>query len=344
MKIRTALLLILIILIVLPHGGLSQAQDPVDEVIRVDSDLTSLLFTAMDKDNRFMTSLQESDIQLTEDSAVQKIQSFQRETDRPLSLAFLIDVSASEERTLPQEKAAARAFIETVLKSNKDQGAILAFTGATFLEQGLTRDVLSLYRALERVDVAMPAYPGGGRVINGMSSGPGLRRPPPEGTTAMWEAVVLTVEQVLAVNAAKEKLSPKRRAIILLSDGWDTSSRLNGQEAVKAALAEETIIYAIGIGDSKREGIDKHSLETIAEQTGGRAFFPKKDADLTSAFAEIEKELRTQYLITYSSTNKRRDGSFRQMRLWITNPQLQKAKVQLRYRPGYYARPVSTGN
>jgi VWFA-related protein len=337
-------LLILILLTVLPHGGLSQAQDPVDEVIRVDSDLTSLLFTAMDKDNRFITSLQQSDIQLTEDSAVQKIESFQRETDRPLSLAFLIDVSASEERTLPQEKAAARTFIETVLKSNKDQGAILAFTGATFLEQDLTRDVLSLYRALSRVEVAMPSYPGGGRVINGMASGPGLRRPPPEGTTAMWEAIVLTVEHVLAADAAKQKLSPKRRAIILLSDGWDTSSRLNMQETVKVALAEETIIYAIGIGDSKREGIDKYSLETLAEQTGGRAFFPKKDADLTSAFTEIEKELRTQYLITYSSTNKRRDGSFRQMRLWITNPQLQKAKVQLRYRPGYYARPIPTTN
>src|SRR6185436_3794874 len=119
--------------------------------------------------------------------------------------------------------------------------------------------VLSLYRALDRVDVALPSYLGGGRVINGMASRPGLRRPPPDGTTAMWEAVVLTAERVLAANPAEQKLAPRRRAIILLSDGWDTSSRLNMQETIKSAVAEETIIYAIGIGDSKREGIDKHS-------------------------------------------------------------------------------------
>lgn len=88
----------------------------------------------------------------------QKILTFQRETDRPLSIAFLIDVSASEERTLPQEKAAARAFIESIIQSKKDQAAIIPFTGSAFLEQGLTRDVFSIYRALERVEVAMPAY------------------------------------------------------------------------------------------------------------------------------------------------------------------------------------------
>jgi Ca-activated chloride channel homolog len=343
MKVNKFLAIVLFLGLASALVSTAPAQDP-EDVIRVDSDLTSLLFTALDKDNRFITTLQESDLQLTEDGSLQKFVSFQRETDRPLSIAFLIDVSASEERTLPQEKAAARAFIETVIKSSKDQAAILAFTGSTFLEQDLTRDVLSLYRALDRVDVAMPAYLGDGKAINGIASGPGLRRPPPDGTTALWEGVVLTVERVLAANAAKQKLMPKRRAIILLTDGWDTSSRLNMQEAAKSAVSEETIIYAIGIGDSKKEGIDKFPLEQIAERTGGRAFFPKKDTDLTSAFAEIEKELRSQYLITYSSSNKLRDGSFREMRLWITNPQLQKSKIQLRHRPGYYARAAAPRN
>lgn len=317
------------------------AQTPQDDdVIRVDTDLTNLLFTATDRNKRFITTLQETDLQLMEDGTIQKIVSFQRETDRPLAIAFLIDVSASEERTLPNEKAAVRGFIETVIKSNKDQAAIIPFTGDTFLEQDLTRDVFSLYRALERVEVAMPTYLGAGRPIRGMTSGPGMLRPPREGTTAIWEAIVLTVNEVLAKKRDDQLSGQRRKAIILLTDGWDTSSRIHRQAAINSALSDETIIYAIGIGDSKRDGVDKDAIQAVAESTGGRAFFPKKDVDLKNAFAQIEQELRSQYLITYSSTNKTRDGSFRQMRLSITNPQLQKEKLQLRYRPGYIAKPL----
>lgn len=343
MKSRlTSLLLVLATLscIFVQSADAQTPSEQVEDVIRVDTDLISLLFTAKDKNNRFLTTLEEKDLRLTEDNALQQIATFQRETDRPLSIAILIDVSASEEKMLPQEKAAARTFIETVVKSSKDQAAIVAFTGSTFLEQDLTRDVLSLHKALDRVDVALPNYPGKGRAISGIASRPGLRRPPPEGSTAIWEAIFLTVNEVLARKTGKLGLNEKRRAVILLTDGWDTSSRFNMQEAIKSALADETIIYAIGIGDSKHEGVDKNALENLSESTGGRAFFPKKDTDLRNAFAEIEQELRSQYLITYSSSNKNRDGSYRQMQLWLTNPQLQKEKVQLRYRPGYFARPL----
>jgi Ca-activated chloride channel family protein len=311
-----------------------------DEVIRVDTDLTSLFFIASDRNNRYITSLRQEDLRLTEDGLPQTIVTFQRETDRPLSIAFLIDVSASEERTLPEEKAAARGFIETVIQSSKDQAAIIAFTGSAYLEQDLTRDVLSLYRALERVEVAMPAYLGAGRPISGIFSAPGTKRPPIEGTTAIWEAVALTASRVLTPSPNAEVHNQKRRAIILLTDGWDTSSRLNMSEAISFALSAETVIYAIGVGDSKMDGVDKHSLETVAESTGGRAFFPKKEADLKNAFAEIERELRSQYLVAYSSTNKRRDGSYRHIRLDVTSPVLQKDKLRLRYRPGYYAKPL----
>ncbi len=334
----------LIIFLVLGLGAVAVPQSRVDQdddVIRVDSDLTNLLFTANDKRNRFITTLKEDDVRLTEDGVPQTIVSFQRETDRPLSLAFLIDVSASEERTLPQEKAAARSFIETVLKSSKDQAAIIAFTGSAFLEQPLTRDVFSLYRALERVEVAMPTYLGAGQPLTGILSGPGMKAPPTEGTTAIWEAVTLTSSRVLADQAASTP-SQRRRAIILLTDGWDTSSRLSRMDAVSSALSAETVIYAIGIGDSKREGIDRNGLYSLAVSTGGRAFFPKKEIDLKNAFAEIEQELRSQYLIAYSSTNKRRDGGYRQMQIQIVNPELQKEKLQLRYRPGYFAKPLNT--
>jgi len=315
------------------------AQTPTDQddVIRVETDLTNLFFTATSKDARLITTLREQDFRLTEDGVPQKILTFQRETDRPLAIAFLIDVSGSQERTLSQEKAAARGFIESVIRSSKDQAAIIPFTGSAFLEQGLTRDVLSIYRALERVEVAMPAYLGSGRPISGIASGPGMAAPPREGSTAIWEAVALTAREILGPAQDPSQVQ-RRRAIILLTDGVDTSSRLLRSEAIKQALASETVIYAIGIGDSKYEGIDRDAVRAVAEGTGGRAFFPKRDADLKTAFAEIEQELRSQYLIAYSSTNKSRDGGYRQMRIEVINSALQKDQLKLRYRPGYFAK------
>jgi Ca-activated chloride channel family protein len=366
----------LLLLVSLLGGTLSSnvfAQSPSDqddEVIRVETDLTNLFFTATNKQKGFVTTLREEDVRLTEDGVPQKILTFQRETNRPLSIAFLIDVSASEERTLPQEKAAARAFIETIIQSSKDQAAIIPFTGSAFLEQGLTRDVFSIYRALERVEVAMPAYLGSGRPLSGIASGPGMKATPPEGSTAIWDAIALTSSEVLARNSdpkmtendrpgrgpgpsrtdqislsvgaagAAQFPNQRRRAIILLTDGQDTTSRLLRSEAVNRALEAETVIYAIGIGDSKYEGVDRGALNAVASGTGGRAFFPKRETDLQNAFAEIEQELRSQYLIAYSSTNKNRDGSYRQMRIDITNPDLQKEQLKLRHRPGYFAKPL----
>ncbi len=313
----------------------SQTPSDQDDVIRVDTDLTNLLFTAVDKQNRFITTLKEEDLRLIEDGVPQNIVTFQRETDRPLSLAFLVDVSGSEERTLPQEKAAARSFIETVLQSSKDQAAIIAFTGSAFLEQGLTRDVFGLYRALERVEVALPSYLGSGRPISGIASGPGMKAPPPEGTTAIWDAIALTASEVLAPSVGR-----RRRAIILLTDGFDSTSRLMRTEAINRALEAETVIYAIGIGDSRYDGVNRDGLKAVATSTGGRAFFPKHESDLKAAFAEIEQELRSQYLIAYSSTNKKRDGAYRQMRLDVTSPEFKKDQLKLRYRPGYFAKPL----
>jgi len=306
---------------------------PQDEVLRVDSDLTNLLFTATDKNNRYITTLQESDLRVLEDGIPQKVFTFQRETDRPLSIAFLIDVSVSEEKTLPDEKGAARAFIENVIQSSKDQAAIVPFEGYAHLEQPLTRDVLSIYRALERVEVASPSYMGSAPAITGISSGPGTIAPPAEGSTAIWDAIAVTCRSVLAAAPGQ-----RRRAIILLTDGYNSSSRLSRTEAINEAIATESVIFAIGIGDKKYGGVDKSVLRSVAELTGGQAFFPKKQDDLKAAFAEIEAELRSQYLVAYSSTNKARDGSFRNMKIEVTNAELTKQGLKLRYRPGYFAK------
>ncbi len=376
---KSGLSLLLIISVLCSTFARNVAQTPTDQdddVIRVETDLTNLFFTATNKQKAFVTTLREEDVRLTEDGVPQKVITFQRETDRPLSLAFLIDVSVSEERTLPQEKAAARAFIERVVQSSKDQVAIIPFTGSAFLEQGLTRDVFSIYRALERVEVALPAYLGSGRPISGIASGPGMKATPPEGSTAIWDAIALTASEVLArssdpkltgldglgrgqrttenvpgLSTVGNSASPavpvpiqRRRAIILLTDGFDSTSRLPRSEAINRALAAETVIYAIGIGDSKYEGINRDAINAVATETGGQAFFPKRKTELQDAFAEIEQELRSQYLIAYASTNKNRDGSYRQVQIEITNPELQKEKLKLRHRPGYFAKPLSLKN
>jgi VWFA-related protein len=315
----------------------SQPTEQDDEVIRVDADVTNLFFTATDKQKRFITTLREADVQIVEDGVTQQILLFQRETDRPVSLAFLIDVSASEERTMPQLKAAARSFIEAVIKSKDDEAAIIPFTERAFLEQPFTSNLLTLYYVLSQVDAALPNYLGLGRPIGGIVSGPGMRVPP-QGSTAIWDAVAVTSSEVMS-----HRSGTRRRAIILLTDGQDTSSRLERSAAIERAIAAETIIYAIGIGDDKFEGVDKGPLQKIAEATGGRAFFPKKEPDLKNAFAEIENELRSQYLVAYTSSNKNRDGAFRQTHIEVINPGLRSQQLKLRHRPGYYAKPLAPG-
>lgn len=332
---RQLLAIILLVLLCAP-APLSQTTTQDDDVIRVDTDVTNLPFTAVDKERRFVTTLRAEDVRVLEDGVPQQLFTFQRETDRPLAIAFLIDVSRSQEFTLPDEKAAARAFIENVFQSSRDLVAIIPFTGLAYLEQEMTRDVLSVYRVLQRVDVALPAYLGAGRPLTGIPTGPGLLAPPEEGTTAIWDAVALTSSNVLAKTPGQ-----RRRAIILLTDGHDTTSRLAKAEAINGTLAAEAVVYVIGIGDKKNDGVNRGVLRDLAQRTGGRAFFPDKKLDLNAAFTEIEKELRTQYLIAYSSTNKRRDGAYRKISIEITNPELRKEKLEVRHRPGYFAKAGS---
>jgi len=328
-----AFLLVLAFLVKAPAQRPSPTPPPEVDVLRTETDLTNLLFTVTDKNNRYLTTLQQGDIRVLEDGAPQTLFTFQRETDLPLSIAFLIDVSVSEERTLPDEKGAARTFIEKVIRSEKDQAAIIPFEGYAHLEQPLTRDVLRIYRALEAVEVAFASYTGSAPPMGGILSGPGTVAPPREGSTAIWDAIAIVCRSVLASSARQ-----RRRAIILLTDGDDSSSRITRKEAIDQAIQSETVIYAIGIGGQGPYRLDKKALINLAENTGGRAFFPKKSTDMIAAFKEIEDELRSQYLLAYSSTNKAHDGTFRTMKIEVTNPELVKEKVKLRYRPGYFAK------
>ncbi len=167
-----------------------------DEVVKVETNLTNLFFTAADKNRRFISSLKAEDIRVLEDGQPQEIFTFQTNIDLPLSIAILIDTSRSEERTLPDEKIAARAFLEDVLKAQRDEAAILSFTGETTLEQGFTGSIDRLRRAIDRVEFVPPSgYVGGGVVVNGTPPISGTNQSI-AGSTAIWDAVWATCRRI----------------------------------------------------------------------------------------------------------------------------------------------------
>ena len=310
-----------------------------DDVVRFETDLTNVLFTAVDRNKRFVTTIKKEDVRVLEDGVEQDVFTFQRETDRPLSLAILVDTSASQERTLPEEKSAAQRFVDAVIRSRRDEVAVLSFTGDATLEQGLTGNASNVRRAIDRIEFVPPSgYIGGGTVINvpGTTppiSGDNQRR---AGSTAIWDAVWVTSRDVLSETSDKT-----RRAIILLTDGVDTSSRLKMSEAIDSALKADAIIYSIGIGDDFFSGVEESSLRQLSERTGGRAYFPRDETDLRAAFSQIQEELRSQYLLAYSPKNKAKDGTFRKVLIEVVNPELQKQKLRLTYRQGYFAQSAT---
>jgi Ca-activated chloride channel family protein len=304
-----------------------------DEVVRVETNLTNILFTAADKQKRFVSTLKREDIRVLEDGVPQEIFTFQKNVDLPLSLAILIDTSGSEERTLPEEKAAARSFLETVVRPNKDEAAIVSFTGEVTLEQGLTGNIGRLRRAIDQVEFVPPSgYIGGGVVVGGTPPISGTQQAL-AGSTAIWDAIWATSNELLS-DAAEHT----RRAIILLTDGDDTISQVHMQDAINRALKADALIYAIGIGDRYQFGINEGALKKITESTGGRAYFPRNEHELRDSFAQIQTDLREQYLVAYSSSNKTRDGLYRHVAIEIVNPETRKENLRLNYRPGYFAK------
>ena len=337
-----------------------------DEVLSVDTSLVNVVFNATDRDRRFVTTLRREDLQILEDGVPQEVTIFQRETELPLSIAFLVDVSGSQENTLPVEKEAARTFINSILRPGKDTAAVVSFTGEAILEQDMTQELDSLHFAIEGLRVVLPprdqlvntaaaatatgddrivtktggsggatSQPNAGAGVAGAPPPAALEEDSPVGWTSVWDAIWATSNEVMSHTP-----SGTRRAIILLSDGDDTRSRLKREEAAEAAVRANTVVYSIGVEpycELSDCELDKKALRKISEATGGRAFFPKDEAELNAAFHQIQQELRTQYLAAYTPSNKARDGSFRRLRIEFTNPDLKKQKLKLAYREGYFA-------
>lgn len=294
-----------------------------EQTLKVGTQLVNVLFSVTDKQNRYLNDLTKEEVTILENGKPQEIFTFKREFDLPLTMALLIDVSGSEEYVLPQLKETGARFIESVIRPGKDTAAVIKFEGEATLMQGLTSNRARLRKGLDDIEYVAPPpvgiYGGPTPPINGGSR---------QGGTSIHDSVVATCADLLARE-------PGRKTIVLISDGQDTTSRMKLADAIDAALRAEVVIYAIGIGDPSFGGVDDGMLKKLCEATGGRAFIPKSPRDLDSAFAQLEQDMRQQYLLAYEPLNEATDGTFRKIEVKV--PKFKEKDVRVRHRRGYYA-------
>lgn len=308
-----------------------QAQS--EDVIRINSDLVNVFFSAVDKNDKFNTVLTESDIALYEDDIRQELFTFQKQSDRTLSIAILVDLSRSQKEKFTEQKQAALSFVKSVVSNNRDRVALISFGADPYLEQRLTTNINEFARSLERIKIlSTVGYQGVGTILPaGVQPATGSLTY----TTAVWDAIWITCKSVMS------GVEPQtRRVIVIITDGEDTSSRATLQEAIDRAIQDDTVVFAIGIGDpTVSSGVNKSALKKLVAETGGQVFFPKADDDLNNSFKKIETELRSQYVAAYVPQQTKSSGPYRQIRIEITNPDVKRSKLRLFYRKNYYFKP-----
>lgn len=301
-------------------------EDDQEQVLKVGTRLVNVLFSVTDKQNRYIDDLKQDELQVFENGQQQNIFTFKKEFDLPLTLAIMVDVSGSERYVLPQLKDAGVHFVESVLRTGKDTAAIIKFEGEATLMQTLTSNKNRLAKGLEEIAFTPPPQLYGGT--------PGINGGSRQGGTSIWDSIIAASADLLAREAG-------RKTIVLLTDGDDTTSRMKLDDAINEALRAEVVIYAIGIGDPASggtfigNGVNEGALKKLTEATGGRAVIPKSRRDLDSAFAQLEQDMRQQYLLAYEPSNETPDGSFRKIEIKV--PKLKEKDFKIRHRRGYYA-------
>jgi len=277
-------------------GALLTIRKRVDEV--------NVLFIATDKHGKFVRDLNQNDFSILDDhKPPQSILNFRRETDLPLHLGLLIDVSGSVHGRFGFEQDAATSFLQHSIRAGFDKAFIVGFNTQSQMSQDFTDNVQLLSAGVHKLQ------DGGG--------------------TALYDAIY---------RACKEKFlkdrpdHPARKAIVVVSDGEDNQSEYSRAQAIEMAQRAEVIIYAISTDDSGLILRGDKVLEQLAEATGGRAFFPFKMKDITHSFAAIEDELRSQYVVSYQPADFDADGRYRSIEISAL-----KKDLQVRARKGYFA-------
>ena len=326
--IAGAALAVLLILPMTASRMIAQPQsDSKDEdlgaAIKVDVDVVSLYCTVHNKQNGLVGSLTKNDFDLAEDAKPQTIKYFSKETDLPLTIGLLIDVSGSQESMIEPERQAGSQFFSSVLRK-KDVAFLISFGADSDLLQDITGTPRLLQQGLGRLKLNTG--------YSGPTSGPVPTMSHQRGTV-LYDAVYLAAHDMLASESG-------RKAIILITDGEDEGSKLNIKDAIEAAQKSDTIIYSILYVDRRFYGglqigySGESALKQMSEETGGRLFTVGGRNTLDAIFGQIQEEMRTQYLIGYTPTNSNKDGSFRKIDLKTHDKDF---KVQVR--KGYYAMP-----
>jgi Ca-activated chloride channel homolog len=272
--------------------------------IRKRVDEVNVLFIATDKHGKFVRDLNQSDFAILDDhKPPQSILNFRRETDLPLHLGLLIDISGSVNGRFDFEQEAATSFLMHSVRAGFDKAFVVGFNTQSQMTQDFTDNVQLLATGVHKL------HDSGG--------------------TALYDAIY---------RACKEKFlkdrpdHPARKAIVLVSDGEDNQSEYSRAQAIEMAQRAEVIIYAISTDDSGLILRGDKVLEQLAEATGGRAFFPFKMKDITRSFAAIEDELRSQYIVSYKPADFDADGRYRSIEISAL-----KKDLQVRARKGYFA-------
>jgi Ca-activated chloride channel family protein len=269
----------------------------------INVDLVNVLFTVTDRRGKLVTDLSKEELKLYEDNKLQSITNFSRETDLPLTIAILIDTSTSIRDRFKFEQEAAIDFLYRTLRPKKDKALLITFDSAIELVQDYSDNPELLAKAIRQI------RPGGG--------------------TKMLDSIYLACQEKL-------KAETGRKIIILISDGDDNLSLENLNSTLEMAQRSDVSIFTISTNSSGFFGITAPKsdkiLKRLAEETGGRAFFPFRAEDLSQSFQDISAELRSQYSLAYRSSNANRDGGFRAIKI---DPERRNVKVKSRR--GYYA-------
>lgn len=310
MKFRLLLFLSLATALALPPIPTAQQSEPRagQPSFRSAIDVVSMSVTVTDSSNRYVTDLAEKDFEVFEDGMKQDLTLFNR-TNLPVAMSLLIDTSSSMEDRMSVAQDAAIGFVRKLRPT--DLGEIIGFDSRAEVLQKFTNNIPELEQAIRKTVAG--------------------------GSTSMNNALYISLKGLKKVPTRTEE-DVRRQAIILLSDGEDTSSLVTFEDVLDLARRSETAIYAIGLmqdgpgGQSKGFREATYALRQLATDTGGRAFFPSDIKSLASVYGQIYDELSSQYTIGYTSKNSRRDGAWRRLVVRVNRP-----NVTARTKQGYFA-------
>ncbi len=299
-------------------AAIAQEQFGKDDVIKVDVNLVNVICSVRGKNGALIPNMEKNDFQVFEDGKPQEIKYFTHESDVPLTIGLLVDVSQSQENLIDIERRAAAQFFSQVLRK-KDEAFLMSFGAEAELLQDSTNSPKLLKDGLNDLHLSVP--------VGGLHPGP-VPTMQNQAGTILYDAIYL---------ASNEKLRGEvgRKVIVVITDGVDTGSKISRDKSIEAAQKADAMIYSIYYADPHylmMGGSGEPELRKLSDQTGGRVFHVDRKNSLEDVFDELQKEMRSQYTLAYSPTNPKKDGSFRKLDLKVSNKDY---KVQARR--GYYA-------